>query len=112
MRHLLHIFLSYVRARWLLAIVLVYAGVGLLLRAYAGINILPPCLYSTFFHVRCPGCGITTATTLILQGRLAEAWNTNPLAFPAIVIILAALIADYSKYLRTFAVGNDSSGRS
>ena len=84
---------------------LVYAAVGLLLRAFAGINILPPCLYSTLFHVRCPGCGITTATTLILQGRLADAWHTNPLAFPAIVIILWAVVADYIKFLRTFAVG-------
>ena len=82
---------------------LVYAAIGLLLRAYAGINILPPCLYSTLFHVRCPGCGITTATTLILQGRLTDAWHTNPLVFPAIIIILAALVADYSKFLRTFA---------
>lgn len=82
---------------------LVYAGIGLLLRAFAGINIMPPCLYSTFFHIRCPGCGITTAATLILQGRLADAWHTNPLAFPAIVIILAAVVADYSNFLRTFA---------
>lgn len=94
--------LSYMQARWLLAIVLVYAVTGLLLRAYAGINILPPCLYTTLFHVHCPGCGITTATTLILQGRFADAWHTNPLAFPAIVIILAALIRDYFKFLRNF----------
>jgi hypothetical protein len=90
------------QARWLLAIVLVYAVAGLLLRAFAGIKILPPCLYTTLFHVHCPGCGITTATTLILQGRIADAWHTNPLAFPAIVIILAALIRDYFKFLRTF----------
>ena len=82
---------------------LVYAAVGLALRAYAGINIMPPCLYSALFHVRCPGCGITTATTLILQGRLADAWHTNPLAFPAIVVILWAVVADYIKFLRTFA---------
>jgi len=100
---LLHPLFSYIRARWLLAIVLVYAGIGLLLRAFADINIMPPCLYSTFFHIRCPGCGITTATTLILRGRFADAWHTNPLAFPAIIIILAALIADYSKFIRTFA---------
>lgn len=86
-----------------MAIVLVYAAVGLALRAYFDINIMPPCLYSTLFHVRCPGCGITTATTLILQGHWADAWHTNPLAFPAIVIILGALVADYSKFLRTFA---------
>jgi len=90
------------QARWLLAIVLVYAVTGLLLRAFVGINILPPCLYTTLFHVHCPGCGITTATTLILQGRFADAWHTNPLAFPAIVIILAALIRDYFKFLRNF----------
>ena len=95
--------LSYLQARWLLAIVLVYAAIGLLLRAYAGINILPPCLYTTLFHIHCPGCGITTATTLILQGHFADAWHTNPLAFPAIIIIFAALVTDYSKFLRTFA---------
>ena len=100
---MLHPLFSYIRARWLLAIVLVYAGIGLPLRAYAGINIMPPCLYSTLFHIRCPGCGITTATTLILQGRFVDAWHTNPLAFPAIIIILAAVVADYSKFLRTFA---------
>ena len=92
--------LSYLQARWLLAIVLVYAVTGLLLRAYADINILPPCLYSTLFHVRCPGCGITTATTFILKGHLADAWHTNPLAYPAIIIISAAIITDFSKFLR------------
>jgi len=93
-------FLSFLRARWPLAIVLAYAGVGLLLRTYAGINILPPCLYTTLFHFHCPGCGITTATTLILQGRWADAWHTNPLAYPAIIVILAALINDYLKFCR------------
>ena len=87
---------------------LVYAFIGLVLRLCTSINILPPCLWTALFHHHCPGCGLTRACICLLQGHVAEAWHTNPLIFPAIVIIIYALIADYMKFCRNFATENDN----
>lgn len=93
----------YLRARWPLAVVFVYIVGGLALRLWSSINILPPCLWTAIFHHHCPGCGITRACISLLQGNIAAAWHTNPLVFPAIVIIIYAIVTDYIKFCRNFA---------
>lgn len=102
----MHSLAHYLRARWPLAVVLVYAAIGAALRLCGSINILPPCLWTALFHHHCPGCGITRAGLALLQGHVTEAWQTNPLVFPAVGIIIYAILTDYIKFCRNFAPEN------
>ncbi|MBO4590421.1 MAG: DUF2752 domain-containing protein [Bacteroidaceae bacterium] len=82
---------------------------GLLLRLFTSINILPPCLWTTIFHVHCPGCGMTRACLCLLQLDFVGAWKTNPLIFPAVAIIIAAVVADFRKF--SLHLHNESSNK-
>lgn len=93
----------YLRARWPWVVVFVYVTVGVALRLFDSLNILPPCLWTSIFHRHCPGCGITRACVCLLQGRVADAWEINPLVFPAIVIIISSVVADFVIFCRNFA---------
>ncbi|MBP5322934.1 MAG: DUF2752 domain-containing protein [Bacteroidaceae bacterium] len=75
-----------------------YFLVGLLLRLYTSVNILPPCLWTAIFHVHCPGCGMTRACLRLMQFDFAGAWHANPLTIPVIVGILAAIVVDFRKF--------------
>ena len=45
---------------------------------------------STFLGLQCPGCGVTRAMTLLMKGRIPEAWQLNPIftgfLFPAFTL--------------------------
>lgn len=43
----------------------------------------------------CPGCGITRAGIMVLTGRLAEAWDMNPLIYG---VILLAVMGAWLRY--------------
>jgi len=38
---------------------------------------LPPCGFLTVFQVPCPGCGMTTAFSLVVRGDLSGGWRAN-----------------------------------
>jgi hypothetical protein len=38
---------------------------------------LPPCTIQTWFHVRCPSCGMTTSWALFVRGRWMAAGEAN-----------------------------------
>lgn len=38
---------------------------------------LPACTSVALFGIRCPGCGMTTSWSLLLRGRLVEAFSAN-----------------------------------
>ena len=69
-------------------ILLSYVTIGLMLRAYANIDICPPCLINKIFGINCWGCGLTTAFIHILRLEFVEAFNSNWLiiiVFPSII---------------------------
>ena len=51
---------------------------------------MPGCLFRTFTNLECPGCGMTRATHALLHGRIAEAFQFNPVG---IILLPIALIA-------------------
>ena len=52
---------------------------------------LPACKTMAWFHVPCPGCGVTTALTHALHGEFAASFETQPLGI--LVAILIPLVA-------------------
>jgi hypothetical protein len=73
--------LPYLKSRlWVLGAGL-YLGLGVILFLSLQWNILPPCLWTSLWGIRCPGCGLTTAFLHLIQGQTLAAWDSNPLLF-------------------------------
>ena len=53
---------------------------------------LRPCWTMEAFEVPCPGCGVTTATTLAVRGRLLESLETQPLGVVMIALGLVTTV--------------------
>lgn len=51
----------------------------------------PRCAFKQLTGFDCPGCGITRASHHLLHGRIAEAFQLNPLLFVFIAVALCAL---------------------
>jgi len=69
-----------------------------LLKIITGVNITIPCIFKTFFHFRCPGCGLTSAFIEILKGNLYHAWDHNPLIFIVVPAAIVYFIMDITKF--------------
>lgn len=52
-----------------------------------------PCLYKTFLHIPCPGCGMTRAWLSLLRGDIAGAFAFHPL-FWSIPLLYAYMLFD------------------
>ncbi len=56
-----------------------------------------PCLIHSFFHVYCPGCGVTRMLLAIVSLNFYEAFRYNPLLF----LLLPVAIMLFGNYLYT-----------
>lgn len=76
------------RMRQVLLVVLVVTalGIGYALLVRRGIGI--PCLFHTITGLRCPGCGISRALSVLAVGRIDQFLRYNPLA-PLIALYIA-----------------------
>jgi|RhiMethySRZTD1v2_1073278.scaffolds.fasta_scaffold496274_2 hypothetical protein len=55
---------------------------------------LPPCVMMEWFHLPCPGCGVTTSVALAAHGRILDAARNQPFGlFVALAIPAAAIWA-------------------
>lgn len=55
---------------------------------------LPPCMFMKWFHVPCPGCGVTTSVALAAHGRILDSARNQPFGlFVALMIPAAAIWA-------------------
>lgn len=58
---------------------------------------LIPCLWKTCFHVKCPGCGLTTASIKILTLDIYGAYKANPLIFIVLPVGSMYVLKDLKK---------------
>lgn len=72
---------------WALAAVPVLSGTGF-------------CPLARFFHLACPGCGMTRALAAIARGDVAASLELHPLAFPTLAAEAAVAIATVVATLR------------
>lgn len=61
---------------------------------------LPPCVMMKWFHVPCPGCGVTTSVALAAHGRLLDAARTQPFGLLVALAIPAAAVWAVAAHLR------------
>ena len=52
-----------------------------------------PCVYLKYFHVICPGCGMTRAITAAIHLQFHDALRCHPMVF-SLPALLAYIIAD------------------
>lgn len=47
----------------------------------------PLCMWSRFFHIRCPGCGLTHAALDLCRLDFSGAWRHNPLSWVVVPLV-------------------------
>lgn len=87
---------TYIRDIPVLILVL-YFAVGIGIQMIFGLDIFPPCLFSSIFDITCPGCGITRASVYLAKFDFLSAWNTNPLIY----LIAPFFLVEIFKYFRS-----------
>ena len=58
------------------------------------------CPVARFLHVPCPGCGMTRAIDMLLQGEVAASLRMHPLAVPTALLQLAFAVVTVLVTLR------------
>lgn len=82
----------------LMSIAILYIIISILLKSFSDINITIPCLWTTIFGMKCPGCGLTTASVELTHLHIQQAFQTNPLIFIILPAIAYYIISDYRKF--------------
>ena len=72
----------------MLSAVLVYQVTAGLIAEYSAIDLMIPCLFKTFFHVECWGCGLSSAAIELLHFRFSLAAQKNPLIYVVMGLVL------------------------
>lgn len=52
----------------------------------------PACLWKTFFHIPCPGCGITRSLESVWHGNFLMSFRYHPLGLPLFIACILFLI--------------------
>jgi Protein of unknown function (DUF2752) len=86
----------------LISLVCLYIMISIILKSLTTIDICIPCLWKTFFHFRCPGCGLTRAFVNLIQMNFAEAFKNNWSIYVIIPFGFYAIINDFIKYKKGY----------
>ncbi|MBK7866449.1 MAG: DUF2752 domain-containing protein [Ignavibacteriales bacterium] len=73
-----------------------YFAIGIVVQIIFGLDILPPCLFTTLFDISCPGCGITRASVHLVKFEFSSAWHTNPFIY----LIAPFFLMEVFRFLR------------
>jgi hypothetical protein len=90
-------YFSEIRGKPYLLINLIFAGVILLVLAYSGIfspdlnNYPIVCIHEKLTGLKCFSCGLSHSFSLILRGRMAEAYQWNIYGFRVFLFFIAQL---------------------
>jgi len=94
------LFVKYGQSHKLMALVGAYFLISILIKIYFAIDVQIPCLWKTFFHVECPGCGLTRSFTQLLYLDFVGAFKTNPLIFVVMPAGIFYISKDILKFKR------------
>jgi hypothetical protein len=82
-----------------MSVVVCYFIISVFAKSVLNFNIFIPCLWNTLFHFKCPGCGLTTATVMLIEFKWSAAYHANPLIFLLVPIGLLLILSDYYKFI-------------
>lgn len=91
---------KYLFANKIMSIIAIYFSISIILNIGFSIDILIPCLWKTFLHIECPGCGLTRSFIDILHCNILSAHNENPLIFIVLPLGITYLYFDFIKFKR------------
>jgi len=91
---------KYIVAHLLMSVAILYFLISIFLKLIFSIDVLIPCLWKTIFHFECPGCGLTTAFIDIVIFDFKGAYNSNPLIFIVLPIVIYFVIKDFMKFIQ------------
>jgi len=91
---------AYLLRNKLLSLAAMYFLLSIALKMTFSIDVLIPCIWKTFFHVSCPGCGITTSFIEILRMNFQKAFDITPLTFFVIPTAFLIVWFDFLKFKR------------
>lgn len=75
-----------------------YEIFAIIISTSTGINITIPCLYQSLFEIKCPSCGLTSATILLFEGEFLRSIHTNPLIVVIIPAMASLTYLDFKKF--------------
>jgi hypothetical protein len=98
-----------------LVINLVFAGIIVLIMVYSAIfspemgNFPIPCIHEKITGEQCPSCGISHSFSLIIRGRLGEAYDWNNNGMRVFIFFVAQLLMRIF-FSRSYLTNPDSRG--
>lgn len=84
----------------LLTVVLSYQLLSGLIAEYSEVNVMIPCLFKTFFHFECWGCGLSLAAIDFVHLRWLEAAEHHPMIFLVSALMAYSFVRFFSKKYR------------
>lgn len=99
---MLNILKAYAKENIIVMIIIVYYLFGVPILIFFDTDILFPCLISLLTGHRCPGCGITTAFIDLLKLDFIEAFNSNPLIYIVLPVLIYYFVSDFIKFKKKY----------
>ena len=92
---------KYIKYNFLYFIILIYFTISIVLKNFGIVDITIPCLFKTFLHYECPGCGLTRASIHIINFEFIEAFKTKPIIFLIIPLFIIFSFINYRNFIKT-----------
>lgn len=96
-----HLVLMYINNRKVILVVFCYFVFSIVGYLIFSVDFLIPCLFKTFFHFDCWGCGLTTAFIHLLKLDFIEAYQSNPIIFVVVPSLVLLCYKDVIKFYDT-----------
>lgn len=94
------ILLAYIQKHKLTSLFWGYIFFSVLLNALTGVDVTIPCPIYKISGIQCLGCGLTTATILMLKLDFSTAWQINPLAFFMDPLLLVLFVVHFYRFIK------------
>lgn len=92
--------LEYIWNRKVIALLSLYFTGSISVFLLFDIDLLIPCVFKTFFHFECYGCGLTSAFIKLLKLDIVGAYQTNAILFVVLPIGFYSIRKDYVRFFK------------
>lgn len=93
--------IKYIKNYFLSILFFGYLIISVILKALSKIDITISCPIKYVTGKECLGCGLTEAATNLLKLKISLAWQSNPLVFIVLPVLLFLVIRHWREFMRT-----------